>query len=109
MAGRCFILMIVICLSALYACDLSGEQKPYPEDGYQDDDSDSSDDDSCVDKDGDDWCQGQDCNDSDGSIHPGSIEQCYDFVDNDCDFMTDEDDPDCDSFGDDDGDFLFVF
>ena len=37
----------------------------------------------------------KDCNDFDSTVHPGAVEYCFDAVDNDCDFLTDGDDPDC--------------
>jgi len=45
-----------------------------------DDDSDSSVDDACG---------GDDCDDSDPSIHPGATEVCEDWVDGDCDTLAD--------------------
>ena len=36
-----------------------------------------------------------DCDDGDPDINPGAAEVCDDFVDNDCDELTDGDDPDC--------------
>lgn len=36
-----------------------------------------------------------DCNDNDPEINPDAIESCVDGVDNDCDQLTDENDPDC--------------
>jgi hypothetical protein len=36
-----------------------------------------------------------DCDDADPTVHPGATEVCDDAVDNDCDDLTDLDDPDC--------------
>ena len=36
-----------------------------------------------------------DCDDADPEINPGAAEVCNDFADNDCDELTDGDDPDC--------------
>lgn len=48
---------------------------------------------------------GDDCDDSNASIHPGAEEICDDDVDNDCDGLIDENDPDCDGSNDEeDGD-----
>ncbi len=35
-----------------------------------------------------------DCDDRDATVHPEAIEDCYDEIDNDCDGLTDADDPD---------------
>jgi hypothetical protein len=52
-----------------------------------------SDSDCSCDKDGDGYCSPDDCNDSDATIHPWATEVC-DHVDNDCDGLTDEGNPD---------------
>jgi cysteine-rich repeat protein len=44
-----------------------------------------------ADADGDGWAACQECHDLDADIHPGAIEIC-DYVDNDCDGMTDDED-----------------
>ena len=46
-----------------------------------------------LDLDGDGYPASEDCNDQASSIHPGAVEAC-DEVDNDCDGLVDEDDPD---------------
>ena len=51
---------------------------------------------SCTDSDNDGFtgsgCPcGEDCNDSDPQVHPGAADDTCDFVDNDCDGVTDED------------------
>ena len=43
----------------------------------------------CTDNDGDGSCQGDDCDDSNGSVYPGAVEQCN-GVDDDCDWLVDE-------------------
>jgi hypothetical protein len=42
-----------------------------------------------------DACGGDDCDDSDGAVHPNAAEVCDDTVDNDCDGFTDAADPGC--------------
>ena len=58
----------------------------------------------CWDDDGDGYssieCGGDDCDDTDETIHPGADEVCDDAVDNDCDGAVDDDDPDCADEGD---------
>lgn len=53
----------------------------------------------CADEDGDGAaaavCGGEDCDDSDPSVHPGALEVCDDGRDNDCDLRSDEADPAC--------------
>ena len=49
--------------------------------------------DGVSDGDGDQWPTEADCNDGDASVHPEAVEVC-DAVDNDCDGLTDEGNPD---------------
>lgn len=58
--------------------------------------------DACPDDDGDEYstCE-DDCDDGDPAVNPGVAEDCSDEIDNDCDGLVDEQDPDCES-GDDD-------
>ena len=63
---------------------------------------------SCWDGDSDGYddeaCGGDDCDDSNPAINPGAAEDCFDTVDNDCDGLADDLDPDCDCWdGDSDG------
>ncbi len=44
----------------------------------------------CVDEDGDGYCAPQDCNDSNGAVHPGATEKCGDGIDNDCNGAADD-------------------
>jgi hypothetical protein len=56
---------------------------------------------SCTDDDNDTYaieggsCGPVDCDDTDPAINPGAEEDCSDTLDNDCDGLTDVDDPDC--------------
>jgi hypothetical protein len=54
------------------------------------------------DNDGYDW--DVDCNNSDDSFYPGAVEVCGDGQDNDCDDLTDPNDPDCTQEADVDND-----
>jgi hypothetical protein len=59
----------------------------------------------CTDKDGDRYCQEEDCNDFDPRINPGVDEICENKVDDDCDGKIDEDcAPEVDYCTDNDGD-----
>ncbi len=57
----------------------------------------------CIDADGDTYdlfdaveCPtGDDCDDTDAAVNPGASEDCYDGIDNDCDFAVDCSDSDC--------------
>lgn len=55
--------------------------------------------DACLDSDDDDYpaseCGGTDCNDDDPSVNPAATEICQDEKDNNCDSLTDCEDPDC--------------
>lgn len=48
------------------------------------------------DADADGWNAPDDCDDEDPARNPGEVEICDDDIDNDCDFLVDEDDDDCD-------------
>ena len=69
---------------------------------YVDNDCDSSIDEG-FDQDNDGWltCDG-DCDDTTSSANPGQSEDCFDFIDNDCDGATDSSDSDCQGGDDDD-------
>ena len=53
----------------------------------------------CWDDDGDGYddeaCGGDDCDDADPAVNPGELETCDNGIDDDCDGLTDLDDPDC--------------
>jgi uncharacterized protein (TIGR03382 family) len=49
-------------------------------------------------------CGGDDCDDSDAAVNPDADEVCDDSVDNDCDGLTDSEDPACQGCPDLDGD-----
>jgi len=50
-----------------------------------------------TDGDGDGWTTDDgDCDDTNYYINPGMSEDCYDGYDNDCDYLVDTEDPDCD-------------
>ncbi|MCP6727648.1 MAG: MopE-related protein, partial [Patescibacteria group bacterium] len=49
----------------------------------------------CIDDDGDDYCEENDCDDTNSSINPGEFELCTDNIDNDCDDLIDSDDLEC--------------
>ncbi len=54
---------------------------------------------SCRDDDGDGYddeaCGGDDCDDTDPAVNPGAEEVCVGGIDEDCDDLTDDADPDC--------------
>ncbi len=53
-------------------------------------------------------CHGDDCDDTGDAVHPGAVEICDDAIDNDCNDLTDGEDPACldddDDNSDDDND-----
>jgi C1A family cysteine protease len=67
-------------------------------------------DDVCLDTDGDTFGFGgacvdvQDCQNDDPEVYPGQPEICDDGKDNDCNGLTDLEDPECEGFADDDDD-----
>ena len=76
----------------------------------------------CCDMDGDGYMNrgcpdGSDCNDNDPKVNPGTAEICDNGIDDDCDELIDNDDPDCsdpcegdfDRDGDVDGSDLAIF
>jgi Putative metal-binding motif len=64
-------------------------------DDSDDSDAESEDDDQCPDSDGDLWCSPEDCADNNPFVNPGMIEDCFDGLDNDCNFLIDDEDPAC--------------
>jgi hypothetical protein len=56
---------------------------------------DSTDSATPVDLDGDSFTADQDCDDTDDAVYPGAVEDCGDGIDNDCDTLIDDADPDC--------------
>jgi len=70
---------------------------------------------SCTDNDGDTYfveggnCGPEDCDDGNPAINPGVVEDCEDIIDNDCDGLADDLDPECiPTCTDNDGDDFFV-
>jgi hypothetical protein len=49
----------------------------------------------CTDADGDGFCAGEDCDDTDPSVSPAAAENCGDGIDNDCDGQIDAADAEC--------------
>ena len=68
---------VSLVLTGLETCDVDG-------DGYDDE-----------------ACGGDDCNDDNGNVNPAATEICTDGIDNDCNGLTDDEDPACGA-GDDD-------
>ena len=77
-----------VLLLVLLACNGSSKESgPIDDTGTPPDDSSPP----PVDADEDGFVEGEDCDDTDASIHPGADEVCDD-VDNDCDSLSDEED-----------------
>ena len=104
------ILVLVTAFGVFTACNESDNDAKIPpptpnpdadDDTAVDDDDDDAD---CTDADNDGWCVPEDCQDNNPFANPGSIEQCDDGIDNDCNGFSDREDPACPAIDDDDDD-----
>ena len=101
------ITIIALMSFSIFSCNEHDEDRDIPPESDDDDsssDDDEEDDDECEDADGDTWCIPQDCADNDPFVNPGMAEDCNDGFDNDCNTLTDEDDPACEPSGGTDDD-----
>ncbi len=103
-----FIYLLILIGAMIVACndhDTDEDIPPESDDDTGESDDDSTPDDACVDEDNDNWCYPEDCRDNNPFVNPGMIEDCFDGFDNDCNSLTDEEDPVCET-DDDDTDFF---